>query len=1525
MRLRPLQILTACVAVLLLIVAIRSVASQPGSYTGPPYLINTIAGGGPNDLPATSSSFTPLGVARDKSGNTYIAGISNVFEVDASGNLAIVAGNGLRGYSGDGGPATQANLDVVSGIAVDGTGNIFIADSENCVIREVIAATGIIQTVAGNGTAGYTGDGSPATQAELDIPEDVFIDGSGNIFIADTVNSVIREVSAATGIIQTVAGDGTFGYTGDGIPATEAELAYPSGVYVNGAGNVFIADADNSRIRAVAAATGIIQTVAGNGTAGYTGDGGLATQAEIYSPGGVFVDGSGNIFVADSFNNVIREVASATGIIQTVAGNGTGAGTGTGGYSGDGGPATEAELNDPLRVLLDAAGNVVIADTDNYRVRQVSGGTIQTVAGNGTSSYSGDGHLATEAELDVPAGISIDSLGNVFVSDSDNNVVREVVATTGLIQTVAGNGTGSFSGDGGVATSAELDTPSGVAVDSAGNVYIADADNNRIRIVNTGSSTITLAGVSVNPGDINTLVGNGTAAYSGDGGPATQAEIDIQEVADSDEVTSANSQVATLPGGGVAVSNGVVYVADTGNNRIRAVNTGSSALVIAGITIQPGDINTVAGNGNAGFSGDNGPATSASLDAPASVTLDANGTIYVADSNNSVVRAINPGTSTITVAGVSIAGGNIATVAGTGGSFGFSGDDGPATQADLNTPTGVYVDSSGDIFIADAYNYVVRAVIGNPGFEVENPTTGNPMTAGTIFTVAGNNPNYGYSGDGGPADAADLTIPYDVAGDSTGRVVFSDFSSSRIRSLTPTVCQTTHTESDLTLNATVSCTGNFVQGNESQFMGFNWGDGTTPSGSGDGGGSNCGVTANYCSFSASHTYSTAGTYQTTPTVIDASGTSIIVTGFQLIMPSSLTITPVTPPNGTVGTLYSLQLTATGGTAPYTWSVVSGSLPTPLTLSQGTGLISGTPNTAGKYNFTVQVQDASGAQFTEALTISVNVAPPVITTEPAGVTISPGNTATLTVVASGTGLSYQWYSGQSGSGTEIAGATEASYTTPTLQTGTYDYWAQVSNAGGSVDSQTAVVTVKIISGVTITAQPASQTIGLGQTAMMTVTATGTAPLSYQWYQGISPSTSNPISGATNSSYTTPPLTTSADFWVQVTNNLGHANSDTAVITVPLAIAVPTLPGGTIGTAYGPVTLSGSGGTPPYSWALAQGSLPLPPGLQVSSSGVISGPPTTAGTFNFTVTATDSTGLGATSGTLSIAVVAPSGAPTCQPPGLQINSNTNLSVTATSNCTDTAGTIQSTTFNWGDGTTVSSASGTPPTATHTYANPGVYSVTATATDQNGLTATATTSITVVAPASQGVMQGQPAQFMSVSVMAPLGVPSITVNYTCTSVFGPNGMQSFDANQYGLTCAVSPQTVTLTTGASTPPLQITISTTGSQLTALRRGVGASALGFLYAMVLPLPGIVLLGVGPFSLKGKRKLLWRAALLLMVAALMCCHLACGNSISAPPTSVTLTPSGQYSINITGDVSSQAGTTTSTSSTITLGFTVVGE
>ena len=321
------------------------------------------------------------------------------------------------------------------------------------------------------------------------------MDAAGNIYFAEFFNNVVRKVTASTGTISTVAGNGYGaglgygGYSGDGGPATAAELSGPVSIAVNAAGDLYISDSFNNVIRKVTASTGIIATVAGTGASGYRGDGGPATSAALYWPEGVAIDSSGNIYFADAYNNVIRKVTAATGIISTVAGNGYGAGQGYGGYGGDGGPATSAELYLPEGVALDSAGNIYFADMGNCAVRKVtaSTGIVSAIAGMGMQGTSPDGGPASAARLTYPVGVSVDKNRNVYFSESGNFVVRTVAASTGIIGTIAGNGTQGFAGDGGPASSAEFFYPLGVALDKAANIYVTDSWANRIRAI--GSST----------------------------------------------------------------------------------------------------------------------------------------------------------------------------------------------------------------------------------------------------------------------------------------------------------------------------------------------------------------------------------------------------------------------------------------------------------------------------------------------------------------------------------------------------------------------------------------------------------------------------------------------------------------------------------------------------------------------------------------------------------------------------------------------------------------------------------------------------------------------------------------------------------------------------------------------------------------------------------------------------------------------------------------------------------------------------
>nr|WP_263419296.1 SMP-30/gluconolactonase/LRE family protein [Terriglobus albidus] len=633
---------------------------------------------------------------------------------------------------GDGGAATSAQLKTPTAVAVDLAGNIYIADTVNQRVRKV-DTTGQISTIAGTGntsgagcvsTSDVCGDGGLATQAMLHNPEAVQVDQHGNVYFSDSFNQRIRRVSGTTGIITTIAGNGTTGSSGDGGQATSATLNNPYGMALDPAGFLYISTTGDNRVRKIDLTTGIITTVSGNGATGYAGDGGLSTSATLNSPNGIAVDAAGNVFFSDFANRVVRKIAATTGIISTVAGNGSN------GFGGDGGVATAATLAGTSGLALDSSGNLYMSDTLNSRVREVIavGATgcsvpnaICTIAGNGATGYSGDGGAATSASHTSPAGLGVDAFNNVYVAGIGVNAVRKI-STSGTITTVAGGSTACPSptatcGDGGPAINAQLNTPTAVAFDGAGNLFIADTVNQRIRKVD-GSGIIT------------TVVGNGntsgtgctsTSDVCGDGGPAQLAYVHNPEAVQVD-------------------LQGNLYFSDSYNQRIRKVDPS-------------GTITTIAGTGVAGSSGDGGAAVSATLNNPYGMVLDrASGYLYIATAGDNRVRRVNLASNVIT------------TVAGTGAA-GYSGDGGVATSATLNSPNVLSVDGMGNLYISDFQNHVVREVNSSNG---------------VIHTLAGNGSN-GFSGDGGNALSASLAGAGGLAVDKFGNLYISDTLNNRVR------------------------------------------------------------------------------------------------------------------------------------------------------------------------------------------------------------------------------------------------------------------------------------------------------------------------------------------------------------------------------------------------------------------------------------------------------------------------------------------------------------------------------------------------------------------------------------------------------------------------------------------------------------------------------------------------------------------------------------------------------------------------
>jgi sugar lactone lactonase YvrE len=648
-----------------------------GSQVNPAYRARIFAGGAlPDGSVALSASLGRMsGLAVDSAGNVYIApsDIPVVFRLDSNGMLTRVAGTGVEGFSGDGGPAVDAELSDYDTIALAPDGTLYISDFWNGRIRNVV--NGVITTVAGGGFT--SGDGGLATSASLGAPTGVAVDLNGNLYFSDQSLNRVRRVSG--GIITTVAGNGSAGFGGDGGPAVQASLYSPTGIAVDAAGNIYIADTANDRIRRVSG--GVITTVAGTGTQGHNGDGGPAAQAELNleANSNIAVDAAGNLYIPDWI--YVRKVSS--GVITTVAGVGP---NGTEVVSS--GPALQFPLEGPVSVAAGANGAYYVADAGRTGMHggiviKVTNGQATVIAGGG--SELGDGGPASAGQLYGPYGIALDRSGGLYIADSYDERIRMVKG--GMITTIAGAGNGTFLGDGvsGPAVDAGIEYPTAVATDSSGNVYLADGGSGGyIRKITQGIFSTIAANSPYVIAD--------TGAAKIDGGAAVSA---------------------------LAVSNaGDLYFCEAPEQRVWKLSGGVITLV--------------AGNGTAGYSGDNGPAQNAELNFPRGLALDQAGNLYIADWYNGVIRKVSDGI--------------ITTVAGP-----------------FYYPWAVAVDGQGDLFVAG-------------GSFVDRVSNGVVTPIAEAGVVPGN-----YSA----APGAQLAQPIDLAVDAAGCVYVADAIDNRILVFSP--------------------------------------------------------------------------------------------------------------------------------------------------------------------------------------------------------------------------------------------------------------------------------------------------------------------------------------------------------------------------------------------------------------------------------------------------------------------------------------------------------------------------------------------------------------------------------------------------------------------------------------------------------------------------------------------------------------------------------------------------------------------
>ena len=692
---------------------------------------DTIAGVGYRDgIPAKEADAGwTMGVVRLPDGDIITADIRGhrLWRIDKDGILRTFGGDGVPGNTGDGGHVSQARFYTPHDLCLDKHGNIYMTqlgqrgpDVGPNTVRRIAYDTGIITTVAGSGKMGRGGDGGPATEAEFDTTCGVAVDDEGNVFVCGKFNSNIRRVDAETGVIERFAGYNTRhyptetgasrpivgdghslgGYHGDGGPASEAAFHFPEHLAFDSRGDLYVCDNGNDRIRKIDMTAGTITTVLGTGQMSSNGDGGPATEASVNGPDAICIDAHDNLYVMENRGFRVRKLDAKTGIVTTLVG------TSVPGFGEEGLPGPQTKISGcESGIWADPDGTVIFSDSAG-RLRRYDGetGIVTTILG-GTSVR--DGGPATEAVLSNPTGICIGPDGRIYFADTQHQFIRTIDPITGIIETIAGCGGRSYGGDNGPAREAYFYNPADVSVDDQGRAVIADSINGYVRRVDED-------------GIIRAVAGTGLGFDQGDGGPAVSASfISPRSVAHG--------------------SNGDIYIGD-GVGRIRKIDAGN------------GIITTVAGVGIIGYAGDSGPATEARIGSPSAIRFDGAGNLYFVDTSRHVVRKVDTD-------------GIISTVIGNG-VRGFSQDGTAAVDASLDRPKGLAVSTNGTIYVSDSCNNRVRTLTPD----------------GTIRTVAGCE-TPGDAGDGGPAGEASLNEPGGLALYGNDVLLICDTLNNRIKAV----------------------------------------------------------------------------------------------------------------------------------------------------------------------------------------------------------------------------------------------------------------------------------------------------------------------------------------------------------------------------------------------------------------------------------------------------------------------------------------------------------------------------------------------------------------------------------------------------------------------------------------------------------------------------------------------------------------------------------------------------------------------